>query len=183
MKKKLIFFMSVVLILLLATIAYHRFRVETKTLFFSLFPAFASVSVDQPIRFNHIHHKKVAKLDCSFCHRYQSEYRVAGIPNIEICRICHSSDFISKRPEALRVVDYVKKNKRIAWKRMYELPPFVVFPHWVHVQSRVDCSTCHGLTGVKEKPVEMVDRNYMEWCIDCHKKRRADTDCYTCHSS
>jgi hypothetical protein len=29
----------------------------------------------------------------------------------------------------------------------------------------------------------MVDRNYMEWCLDCHKKRGADIDCYTCHSS
>jgi hypothetical protein len=29
----------------------------------------------------------------------------------------------------------------------------------------------------------MVDRNYMEWCVNCHKKRGADIDCYTCHSS
>jgi hypothetical protein len=29
----------------------------------------------------------------------------------------------------------------------------------------------------------MVDRMYMEWCVDCHKKRGADTDCYACHSS
>jgi hypothetical protein len=29
----------------------------------------------------------------------------------------------------------------------------------------------------------MVDRNYMDWCIDCHKKRGASIDCYTCHSS
>jgi hypothetical protein len=31
--------------------------------------------------------------------------------------------------------------------------------------------------------VKMVDRNYMEWCIDCHENRGASTDCYTCHSS
>jgi hypothetical protein len=29
----------------------------------------------------------------------------------------------------------------------------------------------------------MVDRNYMEGCLDCHEKRGADIDCYTCHSS
>jgi hypothetical protein len=29
----------------------------------------------------------------------------------------------------------------------------------------------------------MVDRNFMAWCIDCHEKRGADRDCYTCHSS
>jgi len=183
LKKKLAFFIGVALILLLSTIAYHRFRVETKRVLFFLFPLFSRVSVDQPIRFNHIHHKEVAKLDCSFCHRYPGEYRIAGIPNIEICRICHSSDAISKKPEALRVVDYVKKDKKIPWKRMYELPPYVVFPHWVHIQSRVDCSTCHGLTGVKERPLKMVDRNHMEWCIDCHEKGGVDTDCYTCHSS
>ena len=90
---------------------------------------------------------------------------------------------MSKRPEALKVVEYVKAGKEIPWQRMYELPEFVVFPHWIHIQSGVDCSICHGLTGVKERPVKMVDRNYMEWCLDCHKKRGADIDCYTCHSS
>jgi c(7)-type cytochrome triheme protein len=122
-------------------------------------------------------------LNCIFCHRYVEEYRTAGIPNIEICRICHSTDAISKKPEALRVFEYVKALKEISWVRMYELPPHVVFPHWIHIEGGVDCSTCHGFTGVKERPVRMVDRNYMEWCIDCHKKRRAEIDCYTCHSS
>jgi len=183
MKKGFIVFVSTALILLLATITWHRFRVPMKSLIFSIFPILKSESVDQPIRFNHIHHKEVAKLDCFFCHRFVHEYRAAGIPNIEVCRVCHSSDAISKRPEALKVVDYVKAGKRIPWNRMYELPQFVVFPHWVHIQSQIDCSTCHGVTGISDVPVRMVDRIYMEWCVDCHKKRRADTDCYTCHSS
>jgi len=176
-------FFIILLILLLATIAWYRFRVPMKSLFFSLFPILESESVDQPVRFNHIHHKEVAKLNCSFCHQYVSEHRVAGIPNIELCRACHSTDAISKRPEALKVVEYVKAGKKIPWQRMYQLPAFVVFPHWIHIQNHIDCSTCHGLTGVSDTPVKMVDRNYMEWCIDCHKKRGADTDCYTCHSS
>jgi predicted CXXCH cytochrome family protein len=111
------------------------------------------------------------------------EYRVAGIPNIELCRACHSTDAISRRPEALKVVEYVKAEKKIPWVRMYELPEFVVFPHWIHIRNGVDCSTCHGLTGTSERPVKMVDRDYMEWCMDCHRKRGADIDCYTCHSS
>jgi len=183
MKKLLGIFIAVVLILLLAIVAWHRFRVPMKTLIFSVFPILKSKYIDQPVRFNHIHHKEVAKLDCFFCHRFVREYRAAGIPNIELCRICHSSDAISKRPEALKVVDYVRAGKTIPWDRMYELPKFVVFPHWVHLQSQVECSTCHGLTGVSDTPVKMVDRIYMEWCVDCHKKRGADTDCYTCHSS
>jgi predicted CXXCH cytochrome family protein len=125
----------------------------------------------------------VAKLDCFFCHRFVREYRAAGIPNIEICRACHSTDAISKRPEALKVVEYVKAERKIPWQRMYELPAFVVFPHWIHIQNNIDCSTCHGVTGTTEIPVKMVDRDYMEWCIGCHEKRGADTDCYTCHSS
>ncbi len=183
MKKKVAFLVAVVLVLLLATVAWFRFRVPTKSLLFSVFPILRSEPVDQPIRFSHIHHKEVAKLDCIFCHRYVGEYRAAGIPNIELCRICHSSDAISKRPEALKVVEYVKAGRRIPWNRMYELPKFVVFPHWVHIQSQIDCSTCHGVTGISDVPVRMVDRIYMEWCVDCHKRREADTDCYTCHSS
>jgi len=185
MKKKLFFFFGTVILLLLAIVAYHRFQVQTKGLFFSLFPVYTSESVDQPILFNHIHHKEVAKLNCVFCHRYVERNRVAGIPNIELCRVCHSSDAISKRPEALKVVKYVQEGKEIPWKRMYELPDFVVFPHWIHVERGIDCSTCHGITGTSERPRKMVDSylNYMEWCMDCHKKRGADTDCYTCHSS
>ena len=185
MKKGLKWFTTILVILLLATVAYHRFQVETKSVFFFLFPFLRSAQVDQPIRFNHTHHKEVAKLNCTFCHRYAQNYRAAGIPNIDLCQACHSSDAISKRPEALKVVEYVKSGKKIPWLRMYRLPKFVVFPHWIHIQNNVDCSTCHGLTGTSERPVEMVDsyRNYMEWCMDCHKKRGASIDCYTCHSS
>ena len=183
MKKGFIIFGGIVTILLLATIAYYRFRPQTFGILYSIFPIFAKVSVDQPIRFNHIHHKEVAKLNCSFCHRFVERYRVAGIPNIELCQACHSSDAMSKRPEALKVMEYVKAGKKIPWKRMYQLPDFVVFPHWVHIQNHIDCSTCHGVTGLKDRPVKMVDRNYMDWCLDCHKKRGANTDCYACHSS
>ena len=181
--KKIGWGVAVVLILLIATVAWHRFRVPMKSLIFSVFPILRSESVDQPIRFNHIHHKEVARLNCFFCHPYVSEHRVAGIPNIELCRVCHSSDAISNRPEALKVVEYVKAGRKIPWNRMYELPAFVVFPHWIHIKNQIDCSTCHGVTGVSDIPVRMVDRMYMEWCVDCHKKRGADTDCYTCHSS
>jgi hypothetical protein len=183
MKKWIVLSIGIVLILLLGIVAFQRFEVQTKRAFFALFPSFAWVSADQPIRFNHIHHKEVAHLNCTFCHRYVERERVAGIPNIEICQACHSSDAVSKRPEALKVVKYVQARERIPWKRMYELPPYVVFPHWVHVQNKVDCSVCHGITGTTDHPVKMVDRLYMDWCLDCHKKRKAGVDCYTCHSS
>ncbi len=176
-------FFIILFVLLLVTIAWFRFRVPVKSLIFSCFPILSSEPIDQPIRFNHIRHKEVAKLNCSFCHRFVGEYRAAGIPNIEICRACHSTDAISKAPEALKVVEYVKAGRTIPWNRMYELPKFVVFPHWVHIQSQIDCSTCHGLTGVSDTPVRMVDRLYMEWCLDCHKRKGAATDCYACHSS
>jgi len=183
MRRWISLFVVIVIVLLLAIVAYYRFRVQTKNIFFAIFPIFSWVSVDQSILFNHIHHKEVAHLNCTFCHRYVERYRVAGVPNIELCQACHSNDAISKRPEALKVVEYVKAGREIPWQRMYELPSFVVFPHWIHIQSGVDCSICHGLTGLKDRPVKMVDRNYMEWCMDCHKKRGADIDCYTCHSS
>lgn len=183
MKKGLALFIFIVILIVFSIVAYHGYRFQTKTIFYSIFPILSWVLVDQPILFNHIHHKEVVKLDCSFCHRYAERYQTAGIPNIELCRACHATDAMSKRPEALKVVDSVKVNREILWNRMYELPKFVVFPHWIHIQSGVDCSICHGLTGIKERPIKMVDRNYMDWCMNCHKKRGASNDCYACHSS
>lgn len=183
MKKWICIFIAVIVIPHLAMVAYYRFRVQTEGLFYGLFPILAQVAVDQPVRFNHIHHKEVAKLNCTFCHRYVEKNRVAGIPNIEVCQVCHSTDAVSKRPEALKVVGYVKNKKTIPWERMYQLPPFVVFPHWVHIQNGVDCTTCHGVTGLTDRPTKMIDRNFMAWCLDCHQKRGASVDCYACHSS
>lgn len=183
MKRKIGFSLFILSLCLLSIVSYHRFQAATFRVFYSLFPILSWVSVDQPILFNHIHHKEVAKLECSFCHRYAQSHRVAGIPNIELCKICHATDAVSKRPEALKVVKYVQEGKPIPWRRMYELPPFVVFPHSPHLREKVDCSVCHGMTGEKERPLKMVDRNTMAWCVDCHKKRKADTDCYTCHSN
>jgi c(7)-type cytochrome triheme protein len=183
MRKGFFISIGIILVLVIAIVAYHRFQYETKTVFFSLFPIFKWKSMDQPILFNHFIHKEKLNLNCTFCHRYVERHRSAGIPNIDLCRACHATDAISKRPEALKVVKYVQAGREIPWERMYELPKFVVFPHWIHVQSGVDCSVCHGLTGKKERPVKMVDRNYMAWCMDCHKKKKANIDCYACHSS
>ena len=124
MKRFFGFFIPIVLILLIVIVAYYRFQVRTKSIFFSIFPIFSWESVDQPILFNHIHHKEAAHLNCSFCHRYVERYRVAGIPNIELCRACHSSDAISKRPEVLKVVEYVKAGKEIPWQSIS--PHFMV---------------------------------------------------------
>ncbi|MDI6763280.1 MAG: cytochrome c3 family protein [Thermodesulfobacteriota bacterium] len=183
MRKGFFVLIGIILVLVTAIVAYHRFQYETKTVFFSLFPIFKWKSMDQPILFNHLIHKEKLNLNCTFCHRYVERHRSAGIPNIDLCRACHATDAISKRPEALKVVKYVQAGREIPWERMYELPKFVVFPHWIHVQSGVDCSVCHGLTGKKERPVKMVDRNYMAGCMDCHKKKKANIDCYACHSS
>lgn len=185
MKKGIFILIGILLILVVAIVAYHRYQYETKRVFFSIFPILARESVDQPILFNHQVHKVKLNLSCVFCHRYVENFRSAGIPNIELCRVCHSSEGFSQRPEALKVFKYVKENKTIPWIRMYQLPEHVVYPHWIHIRSGVDCATCHGLTGTSERPVRMVDSYYnsMEWCMDCHKKRGVSIDCYTCHSS
>ena len=183
MKKGLALFIFIIIVILLFIVAYHGYRYQTKSIFYFLFPIFSWVSMDQPVLFNHVRHKEAVNLNCTFCHRYAEKYRSAGIPNIELCRACHATDAMSKRPEALKVVEYVKANRGISWNRMYELPKDPAFPHWIHIQNGIDCSICHGFTGMKERPVKMVDRNYMEWCVSCHKKRGADRDCYACHSS
>jgi hypothetical protein len=65
---------ALLLIVLLSIVAYHGYRFQTKSIFYSIFPIFSWVFVDQPVLFNHIHHKEAVKLNCSFCHRYVERY-------------------------------------------------------------------------------------------------------------
>ncbi len=87
--------------------------------------------------------------------------------------------------------DEKKKTGELEWVRVYNLPDFVYFDHSRHVNSGVQCQTCHGQVQTMEK-VEQVTNLTMGWCVNCHrdvtnnkipelKGKKPSISCAVCH--
>jgi hypothetical protein len=141
--------------------------------------------VRQPIFFRHDVHAGQYKLDCKYCH-YTAEYDMyPGIPSMRTCMGCHLIAGAAI-PEVQKVRRIATSDSVISWNHVYRLPPFVHFPHMLHVKGEtavkagIKCQTCHG-------PVERMAQIYqypplkMGWCLDCHHQNKVSTDCTACH--
>jgi hypothetical protein len=134
--------------------------------------------VKQPLPFSHKQHAKL-DLECNSCHPMEGTGRAGELPKAEDCMNCHQT--IKKKSPAIQTLaSYYKEDKPIPWVRVYKLPDFVFFGHKKHVDSKVDCETCHG-------PVQTRDTLWrekeisMKSCVDCHKTSRVSTACNLCH--
>ncbi len=134
---------------------------------------------DQPIAFSHKLHAGEMEISCQYCHNTARRAASAGIPPGNLCMGCHKIVGNGK-PEVQKVRDAYKNKKAVEWVKVHDLPDFVRFTHKRHVQSGVDCASCHG--DVKKMTVaEQVAPLQMGWCIDCHSEKGAKKDCETCH--
>lgn len=134
---------------------------------------------NQPIAFSHKKHAGDYGMSCVFCHRLASKSAVAGIPAVADCRACHL--FISQdAPEIQKLMQYWADKQPIPWIRVYWLPDHVYFPHKMHIRAGLVCAACHGEVASMERIKRSVKLS-MGWCMDCHKKKKASIDCWTCH--
>ena len=147
--------------------------------FYGAVPAMR-VGPEQPIPFSHRVHAGVKQIDCHFCHPYVERSQNAGLPAVEKCFFCHDY-VIPMHPEIKKEKRFYDSGKPVPWKRVFWVPEFVFFQHRPHVSwARLDCSHCHG-------DVRSMDRLprvefEMGFCITCHKKMNAQTDCWLgCH--
>lgn len=95
------------------------------------------------------------------------------------CFGCHK--FVSRdKPEVQKVVQTYQEGKVLEWIRVYRVPDHVFFTHERHVAAGLRCQICHG--EVQEMDVvRQASPLTMGWCVDCHRQRRAPTDCLICH--
>ncbi len=138
------------------------------------------IGPQQPIYFSHRVHAGVKEIDCRFCHPFVERSRKAGIPEMEKCFFCHKY-VIPDHPQIVREREHYETKNPVPWVRIYYVPDFVKFMHQPHIRwAGLDCSECHG-------PVEAMDRLrpvefQMEFCINCHRQRDAQIDCWlACH--
>jgi hypothetical protein len=146
---------------------------------------------DQPIAFYHSVHAGDNQIACMYCHYTADRSASAGIPPVSVCVGCHIAGATAIPPEqvqqltfpvpgqgperpdwwyeeANKLLGYWQRQEAIPWVKVYDLPDHVRFSHQMHVNTGVQCQSCHG-------PVEEMDKVYqfsslhMGWCIDCHR--------------
>lgn len=133
----------------------------------------------QPIDFFHSIHAGDKQIACGYCHGQTKQAAFAGMPSVELCMRCHRT-IIPNHTEIQKLHAFWDEKKTIPWVRVNRLPGFVYFNHKAHINADVACESCHGDLRKMDRVRQTTPMN-MGWCLDCHRKRNAPTDCVTCH--
>jgi hypothetical protein len=145
----------------------------------------ASYPTGQPIAFSHSIHAGTYHIDCQYCHVSAERSVDAGIPSVSSCMGCHQVIPGTAHPaEINKLEEYWKEKKPIPWVRIYKIPDHTHFPHMRHIHAGLTCQQCHGQvqdTYVINKPDPVWGGHNMGWCVSCHRKMGASTDCSRCH--
>lgn len=136
---------------------------------------------DQPIAFSHRIHVGKVGLKCEFCHEYTDKSTYAGIPSVQKCMSCHAK-VATDRPEVQKLTGYWERQEPMEWNRVHRIRirDNVFFSHKRHIKAELDCADCHGEVQYMDK-LRRVSSLEMGWCVSCHEKKGASTDCLTCH--
>ena len=125
------------------------------------------VVVEQPVPFSHKHHVSGLGIDCRYCHTGTEVSQFAGVPPTKTCMSCHSQLYTGS--DMLKPVrESWASNTPIRWQKVHNVPHYVLFPHDIHVNKGVGCSTCHGAV----QQMELTWQNaslQMQWCLNCHR--------------
>ncbi len=144
-----------------------------------------SVTVNQPIAFNHQLHATKADLDCTtLCHAAAPTEAYAGLPSKYVCYECHDPDEETPdKPELTRLAAYIDLDEDIPWQRVAVTEPDVYFSHRRHVTAgQIECARCHpGVVEATQPLSEVSLVLLMDECLDCHQENDADIDCLACH--
>lgn len=134
----------------------------------------------QPIPFSHRIHAGVKQINCRFCHPFVDRSQKAGLPSLEKCFFCHKY-IIPMHPQLIKEKEHYDQNNPVPWVRIFFVPDFVKFRHQPHITvGKLKCIACHGDVATVDR-LQKVDFQ-MGFCIRCHKKMKAQLDCWlACH--
>jgi len=147
-------------------------------------------SPEQPIAFSHKLHAGDMQIDCKYCHTGVEKSRHAMVPAVSTCMNCHTIARKDK-PEIIKLTKYYTEGIALPWKRIHRVPDFVYFNHSVHVNSGIDCSSCHGDVKQMER-ISQTNSFTMGNCLNCHRNaherlpylkniKNGPDDCWACH--
>ena len=138
-----------------------------------------SIGAKQPIYFSHRVHAGVKEISCRFCHPFVDRSQNAGIPPVEQCFFCHRY-IITQHPQIVQEKWHLDTKTPVPWVRVFYVPDHVKFNHQLHIRSQVDCVECHGDVKKFDRLVPVDFK--MGFCVNCHRQRKAQLDCWlACH--
>jgi len=142
--------------------------------------SFTGYAPEQPLPYSHKQHAGDLEIPCQYCHTYARRSEIAGIPSVSKCMNCHANLSVESK-----AIDFLKakaeKGKPIEWVRVYHTPDHVWFSHKRHIKKGIKCAVCHGPVETLVVNQELVAYR-MGFCLSCHQKKGAPTDCLTCHT-
>lgn len=121
----------------------------------------------QPVPFSHALHAGDLGMDCRYCHVNVERAAVASVPSTRACMSCHQTvgrDLPSLEPVRASAANGMP----IQWVRVHKVPEYAYFPHHLHLDAGIGCSSCHGDIASMER-VTQVEPLSMGWCLDCHR--------------
>ena len=135
---------------------------------------------EQPIPFSHNVHSGVKQIQCQYCHPYVAYSNHPGIPPVEKCLHCHNY-IIANHPWIKVEHRYFNTGTSTPWVKLNYVAEHVLFNHQRHINGKIACRECHGYVENLQRLPQKVWR--MGECIDCHRKKNANLDCWlACHS-
>jgi hypothetical protein len=147
--------------------------------FFYASPA-TRIGPAQPISFSHRLHAGDKAIDCRFCHSYVARSIHPGLPPVEKCLFCHNY-IIARHPEIMKEHHYFDTNTPTPWVKVFYVPEHVLFNHQRHIRQEIACEMCHGQIKTMDRLAGQ--RFKMGFCVQCHRDRKVDLDCWlACHS-
>ena len=138
------------------------------------------IGPEQPIPFSHQLHAGVKQIQCFYCHPYAGYSNFPGIPPVEKCLHCHKY-IIANHPWIQKEHWYFNNKTPTPWQKVYYIPEHVLFNHQRHIRKEIACQECHGAV---EKMHRLKSHRFkMGFCVDCHRAKKANLDCWlSCHS-
>jgi hypothetical protein len=141
-----------------------------------IFPIIYADDYKQPVKFSHGTHASLVKIPCEFCHSMARRTIISGVPPDSLCYGCHQvilGSTENKKQEIKNFLNYWETKKTIQWKKIHDLPDFVVFSHKRHIKAGFDCTECHGdISILDELTMKNMKTNLgMGWCVTCHKTK------------
>lgn len=135
--------------------------------------------VVQPLPYSHKTHLALG-LKCQDCHPNPDPGADMTSPAVAKCMACHAS--IAKgRPAIQKLAEFSESKQPIPWVRVYTLPDWVTWSHRTHLKTGLRCDACHGDVAQMEIMEKVTNVTTMAGCVDCHRQKKASTDCGSCH--